>query len=246
MKWSLAVAVTLTACLALPAVAGQGSRIHLLVQTQPSSKEATDASANGSPKVQVERTIDDWTKMIKDAPTRPDLYKFRGDAFARQGEFGKAVADYTKAIEIDPRAGIVYVCRGDAQIQQREYARAKSDYETALKLLPADSPQAKKSVPCNLAWLLATSPDEDVRNGARALKLARKACEEFQFKEPNALDTLAAAYAETGDFRTAIKWEMQAVKLAEGNKEFQTEAEKRLALYKRSKPYREAVTSAAK
>jgi serine/threonine-protein kinase len=244
MKRSLVIAATLIACFAMPAIADQGSRIQLVVQSQSSSKDAKDGSANGSPNVQVKRTIDDWTKMIEDAPTRPDLYKFRGDAFARHGEFDKAAADYTKAIELDPRAGIAYACRGDALIQQREYARAKSDYETALKLLPADSPQAKKAVPCNLAWLLATSPEEDVRNGARALKLARKACEEFKWKEPNALDTLAAAYAETGDFRNAIKWETQAVKLAEGNKELQTDAEKRLALYKKGKPYRE--TSMAK
>jgi hypothetical protein len=52
----------------------------------------------------------------------------------------------------------------------------------------------------NLAWLLATSPEATVRNGAEALKLAAKAVDLSQGKDASMLDALAAAYAETGRF----------------------------------------------
>ena len=87
--------------------------------------------------------------------------------------------------------------------------------------------------------MLATCPVDTLRDGPRAVKLATQSCEHFEWKEPRTLDTLAAANAEAGDYRAAIKWQTQAIKLATDDNEYQTGAEKRLALYKQHKPYRE-------
>ena len=58
----------------------------------------------------------------------------------------------------------------------------------------------------NLAWVLATSTGDDLRDGKRAIELATLACEVTDYEAPHILSTLASAYAETGDFDEAIKW----------------------------------------
>ena len=87
-------------------------------------------------------------------------------------------------------------------------AEAIADYEAALKLEPKNS-----GVLNNLAWVLATSPDDKLRNGKRAIELAKQACEVTEYKQAHILSTLAAGYAETGDFDTAINWSKKAVEL---------------------------------
>ena len=126
---------------------------------------------------------------------------------------------------------------------KKEYDRAKAHYEEALRVGPA-SGKLSNTVSCNLAWLLATCPDDKVRDGRRAVELATRACEGFGWKgrgASEAIDTLAAAHAEAGDFDAATKWQMEAIKLAAGNAKFQKAAEERLALYRQKKPYRETV-----
>jgi hypothetical protein len=59
------------------------------------------------------------------------------------------------------------------------------------------------------AWLLATYPDDKFRDGARAIELAIKACELTDYKDGGVVDTLAAAYAESGDFKRAVTWEQK-------------------------------------
>jgi hypothetical protein len=63
------------------------------------------------------------------------------------------------------------------------------------------------------AWLLATSPDDTLRDGRRAIQFATRACESTGFGDPSCLDTLAAAYAETGDYVEAAKRAQQAISL---------------------------------
>jgi len=63
----------------------------------------------------------------------------------------------------------------------------------------------------NLAWILATCPTDSVRNGKQAVQAATKACELTQWNNAHSLGTLAASYAETGDFDQAVKYQMQAM-----------------------------------
>lgn len=85
--------------------------------------------------------------------------------------------------------------------------------------------------------MLATCSDEKVRDGKRAVDLATKACELEKWKEPNCLDTLAAAYAEAGKFEDAVKWQDKAIDLCTDSTLI-GEFGERLKLYKDKKPYR--------
>lgn len=90
---------------------------------------------------------------------------------------------------------------------------------------------------CAVARLLSTSPEQTVRDGNRAVKLAYEACTITNGKEPYCLTTLAAAYAEAGDFTSAIQWQTQAMLRAPVSS--RAALQSRLSLYRRSRPFRE-------
>ncbi len=94
---------------------------------------------------------------------------------------------------------------------------------------------------------LCTSPTDGLRNAKRAIEVATKACELTDYKAAHILSTLAAAYAESGDMKTAIEWSEKAVKLAEsqpdGDPETLKHLKEELESYKQGKPWRELMTA---
>src|SRR5206468_12877415 len=91
------------------------------------------------------------------------------------------------------------------------------------------------------AWLLATHPDPKVRDGARAVELAERACTLSERRVPIMLDTLAAAYAEAGDFARAIAAVEEALKRAHsaGDTDAAKLSENILASLNANLPYRQ-------
>jgi tetratricopeptide (TPR) repeat protein len=147
----------------------------------------------------------------------------------------EAIKRFTRALEIDADNFPCRRGRSDAAISMGDHPAALADLEKAHALRPDDS-----GVLNNLAWLLATSPDDDLRNGKRALELATKACEETEWKEAHIISTLAAAYAETGDFDSARKFSRQAVeKGKDGDDEVAGQLAAELESYEAAKPWRE-------
>ena len=118
-----------------------------------------------------------------------------------------------------------------------KHAEAIADFEILLKQKPDDD-----NILNNFAWVLATSPDDKLRDGQRAIKLATKACEVTEYKKAHILSTLAAAYAETGDFETATKWSGKAVEMGVKEKEVDDQLKKELESYQQKKPWRERQT----
>jgi tetratricopeptide (TPR) repeat protein len=100
--------------------------------------------------------------------------------------------------------------RADANLNIGKQAEAIADFDKALAQKDDD-----QSLLNNFAWVLATSPEDNLRDGQRALKLATKAAEGTGYEIPHILSTLAAAYAETGDFDNAVKWSEKSVELAQ-------------------------------
>jgi tetratricopeptide (TPR) repeat protein len=94
----------------------------------------------------------------------------------------------------------------------------------------------------NLAWLLATCSQASVRNGAEAVALARRACDLTQERTTVYIGTLAAAYAEAGNFPEAISTAERALRCARlrGQEELATRNAELLEIYRAGKPYRES------
>lgn len=124
--------------------------------------------------------------------------------------------------------------RGDALLSVGKHAEAVEDYEQAVKLDPEDT-----GVLNNYAWVLATSTDDKVRNADRSIELGTKACELTKFERPHILSTLAAGYAEKGDWENAVKWSAKAVEVGSKDQEVGEQLKKELDSYKEKKPWRE-------
>ena len=164
-----------------------------------------------------------------------ECYRLRGFVYSTQKEYKLAVFDYTKAIEISPKPE-VYRYRGHQFGNLKDYKPQFLDYAKSLELAPKD-PNAMNSV----AWFLAACPDAAFRNGKKAIDHATKACELTQWKNPLFMDTLAAAYAEVGEFKEATQWQEKSLgdptlakMLSESGLK---DAGARLELYKKGKPY---------
>lgn len=162
-------------------------------------------------------------------------YCFRAGIYQQRGESDRAIADCDSALQLDPQFTMAYVVRAEGRETRSEYAQAIDDLSAALRLSPES-----EEVLNNLAWILATAPQDGLRNGARAFQYANKACEITKWKNAGYIDTLAAAYAEIGDFEEAVKWQQKALALtAKG--EHAEELEAHLKLYQAKQPCREPI-----
>lgn len=138
-----------------------------------------------------------------------------------------------EGIESDELKSSALRARADAYLAYGKHVDAIKDYEEALSIDPADS-----GILNNLAWVLATSPDDSIRDGKKSVELGLKACELTQYKASHILSTLAAGYGEIGDFETAIKWATKAVELGVGSENHE-QLKQELEGYKQKKPWRE-------
>jgi Zn-dependent protease/Tfp pilus assembly protein PilF len=157
----------------------------------------------------------------------------RGALYRQAGATDRAVAAYTEVIRREPARSEYRYRRGAAHDQAGAYREAAADFEEAVRLGPDDA----EAHNC-LAWLLATCPAPEFRDGERALDVAYRACELYAWENANALGTLGAAYAEAGLFAEAIRWQERALESAQYVAEFGESARRRLALYAEGRAFR--------
>lgn len=120
-------------------------------------------------------------------------------------------------------------------IRQSQYQEAAMELDVGLT--ESTMPNVRHGLLNQYAWLLATCPDETIRNGERAVAMAEEACSLSGYQQSAYVDTLAAAHAEAGDFAKAIQWQEQALSLAGPNAD--QGFRDRLARYENRTPYRE-------
>lgn len=170
--------------------------------------------------------------LAEAAPAEPDFQMQLALYYLYNKQPRQAIAAYTEALKLDDENFLALRGRADAYLGVGEHAAAAADFAKALQLDGEDSGALN-----NYAWLLATSPDDAVRNGQRAIELATKACELTDYQQSHILSTLAAAYAETGDFETARKWSQKSVDM--NDPEHGEQLKQELASYQANKPWRE-------
>lgn len=157
-------------------------------------------------------------------------------ALGRARRFAEAAAEYAEAARLDPADSGARFGQAMALVLGGRHGEARAALEAALA-----GRQAAEAVPLAhlLARLLASAPDPAVRDGARAVALAR---EVFQ-AAPSAehAETLAMAFAEAGDFAQAVEWQRRVVARAESAAappEILEAMRRRLARYQRGEPER--------
>ena len=171
-------------------------------------------------------------RLVRLNPGNAQLRLQLGFCYSMGNHHKLAIEEFSRVIEIDKDNWIAFYSRGDTQLNIGKHKEAIADYNVALRL-NKDSDGLLN----NFAWVLATSPVDELRDGKRAVELARRACELSEYKKPHILSTLAAAHAENGDFENAIKWSSKAVEI--GQEDIQGQLKDELKSYKRGKPWRE-------
>jgi tetratricopeptide (TPR) repeat protein len=128
------------------------------------------------------------------------VFAFALVAHERVGAWRDTVTLYERSLAATPRSVWLLFNLGNRLFVRGDHAGAIARYESALAVWP-EMPAARAS----LAWALATTSEEPLRDPARALVLAQEAAERARFRDANALDTLAAAHAANGDFAQATE-----------------------------------------
>ena len=221
-------------------------------------------------KGQVEEAIQHCERAVAMRPTDPDAQVSLGDALLRKGRIDDAIEHYQKAmmahsdhflaryglcqalLEKGELDGAIQVCRSALELwpldvdcqttlaialeEKGNPAEAMQHYQKALEIAPSSIPTLT-----NLAWLLATSQDASVRNGPKAVELARQADRLTGGANTLVLRTLAAAYAENGEFANAIRTARSAMQLTrmQGEESLTTDLDQQIRLYQLHMPYRE-------
>ena len=180
--------------------------------------------------------IKHYQTALETDPANADIRVHLAAAYQTTGDLTNAALEYAGALKSRPRFAPAEIGLATVLQAQHRYPEALEHYRLSLQLAPANLIALN-----NAAWILATHRDAALRNGAEAVRLAERACELTRRKISFQLGTLAAAYAEQGNFPAAIQAGEQArdTARAAGEKEVAEKNARLLELYRAGKPCRE-------
>jgi len=193
------------------------------------------ANALGS-QGRLDEAAEHYRKCIELNPSHADAHSNLANLLATQGKLNEAVVEYQRTIQLIPNSAQAHFRFGQALQAQHYFKMAITEYQRALELDPRHLP-----VHLNLAWLLATNPDDTLRDGNKAVELVEQAGALAGAESPQILDTLAAAYAEAGRFPEAVKTAQRGLNLpaTRNNQPLADAIQSRLKLYEARTPFRE-------
>jgi len=219
---------------------------------------------------QTVEAIEQYRKAIELNPSRAEFYNNLGNLLSKQGRTDEAIEQFQKALEVAPDNAKVRFNLANILTAKGRWDEVIEQYQQALKQMPdsihahyqlglalqsrskfaAAITQFQKVLELdpkhvtarnNLAWLLATCPENSLRDGKKAAELAQQAVQLSGGKSPEILDTLAAAYAEAGRFPEAVATAQRALDLSavQNNKPLAEVIQNQLKLYEANSPYHE-------
>jgi len=157
-----------------------------------------------------------------------------GSILCSQGRFDEGVPRLERAIALNPELSAAHANLGEAYGALGRRAQAARQFALAVEREPN-----KPFLLNRLGWLLATSPEDDVRDGARAVEMGERAVRLTGGQDPGSLDTLAAAYAEAGRFEEAAATAREALDVAARRGRADRALSDRLSLYASGRKFRE-------
>ena len=184
--------------------------------------------------------VDEAISLLQAAvDLRPDnspAHENLAKALIQKGQVSDALIHYRKLLELQPDNIEVHNIVGTVLVQQRRVSEGIEEWQKVLTIQP-DNGNAMS----NLAWIYATSPEDSLRDGMKAVQLAEQAMRISGRRIPIIFRTLAAAYAENGQFSQAIQTAQQAFELAnsQGNSGLAAELQGNIVLYQERQPLRD-------
>jgi tetratricopeptide (TPR) repeat protein len=211
------------------------TQYQIALQINPCHAEAQFNLGNAlGQKGRLDDAIIHYQEALQIRPDYADAQFNLGNVLMQKGQADEAITHLQKALEINPNNARIHLNLGLCFYRLGRMDDALSQYQTALHIEPAD-PAAQN----DLAWLLATCPQASLRNGDKAVQLARQANELSGGKNPVILGTLAAACAEAGRFSEAVETAQRALQLAgaQSNTRLAAQLQSELKLYQAGTPF---------
>jgi tetratricopeptide (TPR) repeat protein len=186
-----------------------------------------------------------YDAAIRRAPKEWPPYYNRALVYARERKWELARQDFETVLRLNRGMLLAAILRGDMNEQLGNYSFALADYDRIAKITPSTWPLTLASALAHRARLRASCPDPSFRNTSRAIADAKLACDASSWAKANYVSMLAAAYAQGGDFDSAIRFEQKAIETvphdkwlttAEDRQGALTGCERRLAMYQRHEP----------
>jgi Flp pilus assembly protein TadD len=179
----------------------------------------------------IEAAIAQYTEAIRLKPGYAAAHDNLGVELTHQGKFNVAAAHFVEALRLDPDYVSAYNNLGVALASQGKFEAAAVRYAESLRLNPNYGEAYN-----NLALIMATCPEARYRDGRKAVESATRACELTKRQNSEFLNTLAAAYAEAGNFDAAVTTQIRAIGFLT-DKWQKVDYQSRLVLYQAKKPY---------
>jgi tetratricopeptide (TPR) repeat protein len=185
-------------------------------------------------KGKIDESIAQYEKAIQLNPEYGDAHINLGTALLEKGRVDDAISHLQKALQVNPGNAHAQNDLGNALLSKGNVTEAITHFQQAMRLEP-DDPWVKN----NLAWILATSSKASCRDGNTAVQLASQANDLAGGDNPIILHTLAAAYAETGQFADAVQTAQRALQLAEAQSKVKLagKLQSELILYQVGSPF---------
>lgn len=173
--------------------------------------------------------------LQRDPTFWPALY-VRAQIYSHEGKYDLALKDCNEALRQDRSVVEAALLRANINARLGKYAEALKEFDFLISLHPRNVTLARAL--SDRAWFRATCPNASFRNGQQAVKDAKAACSIMIWKDEHMIDTLAVAYAETGDFNSAVQYAAQALAVKGISPDSTKLLQQHLALFQQHKPIR--------